>query len=180
MPQAVLVIHGAGEPRLRQGKVHWEPLLAAGLGADYHVRAPRMPDPDDPRYQAWAAQAAALLKGIDHPVLVGHSFGASVLLKFLAQAEPRPRFRGLFLVATPFWSADLPEFALAPQELKRLRSLSPVSFFHGRDDTEVSLEHVDRYAQAMPQAAIHRLDSRGHEFDQETLPELVAAIRAVT
>jgi hypothetical protein len=32
MSRVVLVIHGAGEPRRRRGKVYWEPLLGYALG----------------------------------------------------------------------------------------------------------------------------------------------------
>ena len=49
MAQAVLVIHGAGEPRQRDGEVYWKALLAHGLGPEFDVVAPRMPEPDDPR-----------------------------------------------------------------------------------------------------------------------------------
>jgi predicted alpha/beta hydrolase family esterase len=67
------------------------------------------------------------------PVLVGHSFGASVLLKYLAETVRRPGLAGLFLVATPFWGSDFPEFALPPDFGARLRDLSPIYLYHSRD-----------------------------------------------
>jgi pimeloyl-ACP methyl ester carboxylesterase len=101
MARTVLVIHGAGEPRRRGGKVYWEPLLEKSLGGDYIVQAPRMPRPNEPRYRTWARRIAELVAGIQNPALVGHSFGASVLLKYLSEAAPRPSLAGLFLIATP-------------------------------------------------------------------------------
>src|SRR5262245_31478495 len=98
MPQPVLVIHGAGEPRQRHGRIYWEPLLGHGLGPSYTVRAPRMPDPEDPHYQPWADRIRQLLAETERPVLVGHSFGASVLLKLLGESAPHPGIRGVFLV----------------------------------------------------------------------------------
>ena len=103
MTQLVLVIHGAGEPRRRGRRIFWEPLLGDALGPTYRVRAPRMPDPEHPDDRAWRERIAELVLEADHPVLVGHSFGASTLLRFVAQGEPQPALRGLFLVATPFW-----------------------------------------------------------------------------
>src|SRR5262249_53277099 len=100
MARTVLVIHGAGEPRRRKGTVSWWPLLGAALRPAFSVRAPRMPQPNDPRYPTWARRIARLVAGTTRPVLVGHSFGASVLLKYLAEATPRPSLAGLFLVAT--------------------------------------------------------------------------------
>src|SRR5262245_42328900 len=85
MARAVLVIHGAGEPRRRKGKLYWEPLLASGLGSGYRVRAPRMPRPDEPHYWAWARRIDQLIAKTKSPILVGHSFGASVLLKYLSE-----------------------------------------------------------------------------------------------
>jgi uncharacterized protein len=180
MPRLVLVIHGAGEPRLREGKVYWEPLLGNELGPDYQVRTPRMPEPEEPHYQAWADRIAQLLRGTDRPVLVGHSFGASVLLKFLAQAAPRPAFQGLFLLAAPFWKADVPEYALTAEQLTHLKQMAPVFFYHSQDDAEVSIDHLEMYARALPQATFRRLDDRGHEFNQDTVPELVADIRGLS
>src|SRR5688572_7609880 len=106
MSQLVLVIHGAGEPRRRGRKVYWEPLLGDALGPAYRVRAPRMPDPENPDDGAWRERIAQLVLEAHRPVLVGHSFGASTLLRFVAQAEPQLAFRGLFLVATPFWEKE--------------------------------------------------------------------------
>src|SRR5438093_10092408 len=97
MAHTVLVIHGAGEPRRRAGKIYWESMLGRDLRPEYIVRAPRMPQPTNPQYQAWARRIAELIADGTSRVLVGHSFGASVLLKYLVDATPRPSFTGLFL-----------------------------------------------------------------------------------
>jgi pimeloyl-ACP methyl ester carboxylesterase len=39
-------------------------------------------------------------------ILVGHSLGASMLLKHLSEHEALRRIRGVFLLATPFWPGD--------------------------------------------------------------------------
>ena len=179
MARTVLVIHGAGEPRRRSGKVYWEPMLGPALRPDYRVRAPRMPRPTDPRYASWARRIAKLLAGTTNPVLVGHSFGGSVLLKYLAEAAPRPSVAGLFLIATPFWGADFPEFALPTDFGARLRDVSPLYLYHSRDDPEVPFEHVERYRRLLPQAIVRALDGRGHEFNQPQFPELVADIQGL-
>ena len=47
------------------------------------------------------------LDAIDEAViLVGHSFGGSVLLKYLAQGSYQKPIRGLFLVSVPNWGPD--------------------------------------------------------------------------
>jgi predicted alpha/beta hydrolase family esterase len=177
MSYDVIAIHGAGEPRLRDGRIYWEPLLESGLGADFRVHAPRMPEPEDPHHEPWARAIAGLIVETDRPLLVGHSFGASTLLKYLAGADPRPRLRGLFLAATPFWNRDFPEYALTQGEIARLQRVSPLFFYQSRDDEEVPFDHLAKFAAALPHATVRELDGRGHEFDQPSFPEMVADIR---
>lgn len=180
MTRTVLVIHGAGEPRRRKGKVYWEPLLGHSLGSGYVVRAPRMPQPSEPQYEPWAKRIANLIADNDRPVLVGHSFGASVLLKYLSEVASRPALAGLFLVATPFWGPKFPEFALRPDFADTLRDLTPLYLYQSRDDPELPLEqHLERYRRALPHAVVRLLDGRGHEFDQPEFPELAADIRSL-
>jgi uncharacterized protein len=179
MKRTILVIHGAGEPRRRNGRVYWEPMLEYSLGSDYSIKAPRMPKPEEPHHHTWARRIDELITDTTNPVLVGHSFGASVLLKYLAEADPLPAFTGLFLVATPFWGPDVPEFALPSDFAHRLRDVRSIHLYHSRDDKEVPLEHLERYRRALPQAIVRILDGRGHEFDQPEFPELAADIRAV-
>jgi uncharacterized protein len=177
MARSVLVIHGAGEPRRRRGKVYWEPLLKDSLGPEYRVLAPRMPRPEHPQYWTWARRIDELVGSTRGPILVGHSFGASVLLKYLAETLRRPALAGLFLVATPFWGPDFPEFALPPDFGARLRDLSPICLYHSRDDAEVPFEHLEHYQREIPHASVRVLDDRGHEFNQAQFPELAADIR---
>jgi uncharacterized protein len=179
MKRTVLVIHGAGEPRRRDGRVYWEPMLEHSLGPDYLVKAPRMPKPDDPHYRTWAQRIEQLISDTTNPVLAGHSFGASVLLKYLAEARPLPSFTGLFLIATPFWGPDFPEFALPADFADRLRDVSPIHLYHSRDDEDIPIEHMERYRRALPQAIVRTLDGRGHEFDQPMFPELAGDIHTL-
>jgi predicted alpha/beta hydrolase family esterase len=154
-------------------------MLGDALGGGYRVRAPRMPEPTHPHYATWARRIRSLLVGTRQPILVGHSLGASVLLKSLAEARRRRALAGLFLVATPFWGADFPEFALPPDFGARLRELSPIYFYHSRDDAEVPFEHLARFSRALPHAVVRALDRRGHEFNQARFPELTADIRSL-
>jgi predicted alpha/beta hydrolase family esterase len=103
-----------------------------------------------------------------------------MLLKYLAETVRRPALAGLFLVATPLWGPEFPEFALAPDFGTRLRDLSPIYLYHSRDDAEIPVEHLERYSRVLPQAIVRALDGRGHEFNQPQFPELTADIRRVT
>jgi serine hydrolase len=100
-----------------------------------------------------------------------------VLLKYLAETVHRPALAGLFLVATPFWGPDFPEFALPPDFGARLRDLTPIGLYHSRDDSEIPVEQLECYRRELPHAKVRVLDGRGHEFNQAQFPELAADIR---
>ncbi len=173
----VLVIHGAGEPRRRGGEIYWKPLLESALGPGFKVHAPRMPDPEDPHHGAWADCIAEQMSGLDEPFVVGHSLGASTLLKFLSQSAQPPAFKALFLIAVPFWGDDFPEYAMTDDELGQLRQIGPMFFYQSADDDVVPKSHFEKYRRALPQASFHLLQHRGHEFDQPDFPELTQDIR---
>ncbi len=159
-------------------KVYWEPLLQQSLGSGYVVHAPRMPDPDDPHHAPWAHRIAELIAASARPVVVGHSFGASTLLKYFSEAAAPPPVAGLFLISTPFWGPKFPEFMLRPDFASRLGSV-PLFFYQSRDDQMVPVAHLEQYRRALPHATVRLLEGRGHEFDQPDFPELAADIRSL-
>jgi hypothetical protein len=155
--------------------------LRAGLGRDYDVRLPLMPDSDAPRYDVWRDRledALAALPG--EPLLVTHSLGGSMLLKTLSD-RPRDRaIAGMFLVATPFWNnadPEIAEYALPDDFAARLPAIRKIFLYHSRDDTEVPFAHLGRYARALPRAVVRDLDGYGHLFDRPC-PELISDIMA--
>src|SRR5690349_1221133 len=100
----ILFIHGAGNQHHPEGSAKLVAALKQQLGSDYHVLAPDMPDPDNPAYQPWRDQIEQELDKLDaHVLLIGHSFGGSVLLKYLAEGTYRKPIAGLFLVSVPYW-----------------------------------------------------------------------------
>ena len=139
-----------------------------------------MPRPGRPHYRTWAQRIDELIVSARRPILVGHSFGASVLLKYLSETVRRPAFAGLFLIATPFWGTDFPEFALAPDFGERLRDVASLYLYHSRDDPEIPFETLERYRHVLPHAKVRALEGRGHEFNQPQFPELAADIRRLT
>ena len=174
----LLFIQGAGEGAHRADAKLAE-SLAEHLGADFKVGYPRMPREEEPGYSAWASTFSKELASVAPPfVLVGHSLGASFMLRYLSLNEVDPRPLGLFLVAAPFigdggW--QVAEFALPTQagaKLQRMRMF----FFQGDSDEVVPGAHLDLYEKVFPHAAAHRLSGRGHQLDDD-LAEVATAIR---
>lgn len=164
----VLFVHGAG-PDEHEGSAGMAASLRDALGPGYAVRHPEMPEAGDPRYAAWRDRVSAELAAlpVDEAVLVGHSLGASVLLKHLSEEEPRRPVSGLFLLAPPFWREEgweVEEYALREDFALRLPEGLRVFLYHGRDDEVVPFAHLELYAARLPRATVRRLDGRGHWF----------------
>ncbi len=170
MKKQVLFIHGGGEGAHQEDK-----KLAASLqdvlGAAYDVLCPKMPNEDSPEYEAWKVQIAQELTALDGEViLVGHSLGASILLKYLSEAKVEKPVAGIFLVAPPYWGTEdweVSEYALQKDFASKLPERLPVFFYHSRDDEWVPFAHLALYTEKFPRATVHEFDGRGHQFDDD-------------
>ena len=107
----------------------------------------------------------------DGAVLVGHSIGASVVIKLLTDGDLERSLAGVFLVSTPFWydhevwrwkDVELPSDAAA-----RLPRGVPVFLYHGRADEVVPFSHVGMYAKALPKAVVRRLGVSNHQLNND-------------
>ena len=177
----VLFIHGGGD----QGYEADQPLansLRAHLGAAYNVRYPKMPnDVASPDF-GWGEAIGHELAAISgEPFLVGHSLGASMLLKYLSEHDVSVRVRGLFLLATTFWSGDEPwqvGLKLDPNFADVLPRGLPIFLYHNEDDSEAEISDLDIYRAKLPQAHIHRGATGGHQFNDD-LKLIARDIRAL-
>jgi hypothetical protein len=170
MTQSVLFIHGGGE-----GAHAWDARLVSSLeqklGPAYQVRYPKMPDEAEPEYAAWkrriCEELAALGKGV---FLVGHSIGASMLIKLLSEGPPQQSIAGVFLLSGPFWHDEgwrWKELELPADVADRIPKGVPVFLYHGREDADVPFSHLELYAKALPRAVVRALDGRDHQLNDD-------------
>jgi uncharacterized protein len=174
----VLFIHGAGagahgaDAALAQS-------LRVGLGAGYTVLYPQMPEEED-TYEAWRAQLLQAVASVGGPlILVAHSAGGSVVLKYLADEPDPPPLAGLFLIATPYWGAGgwrVDTFCVDDVQASRRLEAVPLFLSHSRDDAVVPFAHLARHAAAFPHATVRVYADRGHQL-QSDLSDIAAAIR---
>ena len=180
MPTTVLFVQGAGDMHHPEGSIHLARWLERELGDDFRVLAPEMPEAENPGYERWRGAIEKELAAIEGPVLiVGHSLGASTVLKMLSQSSAPPRLRGLFLVSTPWWEPEgwSAEYAVAEGFPDRLPDI-PIFLYHSVDDREVPFSHLDTYRNGLPAATARAIPGREHSF-VHGLPELGADIRSV-
>jgi uncharacterized protein len=177
--QPLLFIQGAGDMRAPDGSGQLADYLSEELGSDYRVNAPEMPDADNPRYRPWRDRIHRELAAMDGSVtIVGHSFGGSVLLKYLAEGAYQKPLGGLFLVAVPYWDAKrFEDFALPDDFASRLPA-SKVFLYHSLNDPEVAFAHLQKYAEHLPNAISRPVPGSEHSF-AKGLPALVDDIRSL-
>jgi len=141
-----------------------------------------MPAPTKPSYERWKLELERLLPGDKSPpILVGHSLGGSVLLKYLSEHRPKVPAAGLFVVAAPYWgSADwkVKEFVLRENFAHSLPDALSIYLYQSRDDEVADMQHLSRYSKAIPQATVRILDGGGHTF-KDGLLELAEDIQAL-
>lgn len=177
----VLMIHSGGIQEPHQGSYDLMIYLRTSLGDGYEVLFPYMPDPEEPAYQTWKKTLAhALTEASDGVILVGHSLGASVILKFLSETSHPPRIAGIFLIATPYWTHkpdwDASEYILQPNFARLLPPVEPIIFYHSKDDEVVPYSHVLKYAAKLPNARVRTFQQQGHLY-RKGIPELIEDIK---
>ena len=169
MKRQVLFIHGGGGQEAYEEDEKLAANLQDVLGEAYAVRYPNMPDSHE--YEAWRGQIASELAALGREVvLVGHSLGASILLKYLSEEEVEKPVAGLFLIAPPYWGAEdweVSEYALQEGFATRLPGELPVFIYHSRDDEVVPFAHLELYTERLDQATARVFDGRGHQFNDD-------------
>lgn len=177
----ILVIQGAGE-----GAYAWDmPLIDAlrmQLGEGYEVHFPRMPREENPNYQDWAHEMEHVLASLHGPViLLGHSLGGSIILKYLSEHDIGSKFLALLLVSVPFWGEpewEAEEFQLDPRFAASLKSVKRMFFYHSKDDPVVPFQHLSVYRKHLPAAFVRTFDGAGHEMIG-AVPKMVEDIRSI-
>jgi uncharacterized protein len=179
----VLFIHSAGPQSGEKGSVPFVKRLRQSLGPAYSVTCPAMPAPTKPSYERWKLKLDKLLPdGKSPPILVGHSLGGSVLLKYLSEQKREAPLAGLFVVAAPYWGSDgwkVEEFVLREGFARSLPTALKMYLYQSRNDEVVDAEHLSSYSAAIPQATVRMLDGGGHAF-RDGLPELAEDIRRLS
>lgn len=181
MKKQVLFIHSGGAQGLKQGSNYLISYLRAMLGDDYQVLSPEMPEPEHPEYLPWKAELSKDLARLQNDaILVGHSLGGSVLLKYLSEEQVSKPIAGLFIVAAPYWGMDdwqVDEYRLEEDFQNHLPFLDHLFFYHSRNDEVVPFSHLATYAGKLPQATVR--ETQGQHLFSTGLPELVADIKAL-
>ena len=165
----VLFIQGAGGEAFQEDGAMVRSLREV-LGPDFVVEYPEIPDADMPEFGTWSDRISHELSALDDGViLVGHSFGGSMLLKHLSEKRVDKSIAGLFLIATPYWgTADWEvDYKLREDFPEALPKDMPIFLYHSRDDEVVPFAHLAIYAGRLSRVTVREFDGRGHQFGDD-------------
>jgi predicted alpha/beta hydrolase family esterase len=169
MEKQILFIHGGGEGAYEEDRELVASLQEA-LGTGYEVRCPKMPNVDCP--EAWTDRVARELDTLDSEIiLVGHSVGGLILLKYLSEKKIEKSVTGVFLIAPPYFGSEgweIDDDVLQKEFAAKLPKELPVFFYHSHDDEVVPFEHLALYVEQLPQATIREFDDSGHQFENNS------------
>jgi predicted alpha/beta hydrolase family esterase len=181
MKKQVLFIQGAGEGAYKEDGELVKSLRDV-LGTEYNVRYPKMPEEENSGYEAWKAQISNELAALDDGViLVGHSVGSSMLLKYLSEENIENSVAGIFLIAAPYWGTggwQVDEFQFDEDRASELLKAYPIFFYHSHDDDVVPFSHLALHIEKFPQATVREFEGRGHQFNND-LSEVAADIKSL-
>lgn len=170
MNKHVLFIQGGGGKEDYAADAKLVASLQGFLGEAYAVHYPFLPDESAPDFgrKKQIGKEISLIKG--KIILVGHSLGASMLLKYLSESRVQKKIAGIFLISTPFWNGDenwKQGLKLHKDFADRIPKSVPIFLYHSKDDEVVPFNHLELYAQNMPQATVRKITSGGHQLNND-------------
>lgn len=168
----------------------WKHTIREELADTHEVAYPQMPNSNNSKYEEWKIWFERHIDFMHNGVLlVGWSQGAYFLLRYLSENEFPLKIGGLFLVAPPFEADTFPtqgavedggDFGFNLEKLPNVeKQIADIFIYHSEDDPVVPYEHAVKLSAALPKATLRTFEGRGHFFNQETFPELVADIKVL-
>tara|TARA_B100000745_G_scaffold206137_1_gene136309 strand:+ start:753 stop:1379 length:627 start_codon:yes stop_codon:yes gene_type:complete len=152
----------------------WRDSLAEKLeGEGFEYLFVAMPDRWNADYTAWSIWFEKYLPYLDESpnVFVGHSLGASFLLKYLAENKLDTNVRQLHLVSPAIGfvpTHGLEKFASAGMDLSLVaEQASEIHIYHSKDDEVVDYKDSEELAKVLPSAVLHTFTDRGHFLTPE-------------
>ena len=175
----VLFVQGGGQGAHSEDAPLAESLKRA-LGPECELHFPQMPDEADPNVEAWKQTISSELSRMHGSViLVAHSVGGSILLRYLAEEKVEKAIAGVFLLAAPSWDEgrwNFDDLKLPHDVAEKLAPIPRLFFYHCRDDEVVPFAHLALHRRRIPRAVAREVDTGGHQFGND-LSAVAADIR---
>lgn len=166
----VLFFHGGGEGGY-EADSKLADSLRMELGNAFEVHNPQIYFNDSLPDYGWLEQIDKWISSIKGEIiLVGHSFGASMLLKYLSENRIHKEIKGLYLIAPPYWSGEeewKKGLKLHKNYADQIPKDIPIFLYQCKDDEEVPFQHFNTYMQQIPWIVSREVESGGHQFNND-------------
>jgi len=162
-------------------KQNWRDSLQTDLGETFKVVRLQMPNKINAKYEEWKIYFHRYLEILgDDIVLLGHSLGATFLVKFLAEETLKNRISRVILVAAPFGEKktrpSLGDFIFeSSTNFEAINSDLKITLFASDNDKLITNDDVEKYRNVIKNLEVKTLPDRGH-FSQNEFPELISCI----
>lgn len=179
----VLFVHSAGVQQKESGSnplIHYLKRHTANI--EWHT--PSFPRDEGQVYSNWMKVLKDTLAHIpddEELLLIGHSFGGSVVMKYLTENESPNQISKVVLISSPYWGCDA-KFDDAQNELtgnaeNRISSAIELYHIQSIDDDRVDFSHQACWHNKFPQLRVIKKTDGKHEFHQG-IEELVTIIES--
>jgi len=170
MIQHILFLQGGSDKADHDADASMVASLEKSLDTGYIIHYPILNNDNTPDFGRSKQIGHHLSVGEDGVIVVTHSLGGSMLLKYLSEHHVTKKIAGIFLIAAPFWTGD--EDWVQPLKLRsdfaqRLDQDIPLFFYHCRDDEEVPFDHFLAYKEKLPWATFRDRPKGGHRFGED-------------
>lgn len=168
--EQVLFIQGGGDGGYEADEALVVSLKST-LGKEFNVNYPKIQSNESESDYGWAKQIGKNISQCnDDFILVGHSFGASMILKFLSENTVTKKIKGIFLISTPFWSGNeewITALKLKNDFADKLPVDVPIFLYHCKDDDEIPYSHFEQYKQKLSRAIFREIERGGHQLNND-------------
>ena len=169
----ILIVHGfGGIPN-----AGWLPWLMEELAKkNIYACALPMPDSKKPVVSKWIEEINHAVENApeDEIFLVGHSLGATAVLKYLESVSENKKISGVVLVSGLISPLDpenstsvyraIDSFVVPPLDFEKVKNKAEkFSVFHSIDDPAVPFSHAERISNAL-NCKLVKLEKGGHFF----------------
>lgn len=164
-------------------KKSWRDRVARALSEEYEMMIPLMPCKQNADYLGRKIRFERHFSYLNNEelILIGHSLGASFLVKRLSENNFPKHISQLHLVCTMISSEwlvgeGLGQFVADRNKITSIETqVEKIFLYHSKDDPVVPYWHSEKLAELLPKSTFLTFQNRKH-FNQPALPELLENI----
>lgn len=194
----ILIVHGGMTFRNKKGylhflktreisiekKIRWsEAYLDKKLGKDFEIIRPRMPLPENAKYDEWKIHFERHFPYLrNNIILIGGSLGGIFLTRYLSENKFPKKILSTYLVCPPFDGSLSDEDLVGGFRLKSDLSMiekncKNIKLMFSKDDDVVPVQHAEKYRKKLKNAKIIIYKSKNGHFKVSSFPEIVKMIK---